>query len=117
MLAWLFAGHLFGDFLLQNKWMSENKEKKILPLLIHSAVYTAAVWLFSLRCGGLGWISVLLIIVTHVILDNRKFVKWWCKNITRSSPSAILAIMTDQAWHIAALVSACILDDFLKGVL
>ena len=114
MLAWLIAGHLAGDFLLQNKWMSENKEKKILSLLTHSAVYTAAVWLVSLGCGGLNWKSVPLIFVTHVFLDNRRFVIWWCKNITRSYPSAALIMITDQAWHIVALILACILDALLK---
>ena len=117
MLAWLIAGHLIVDFLLQNRWMAENKEKKLLPLLIHSIVYSAAVWLLSLGCGGLDWKGVLLIFVTHVILDNRRFVRWWCKNVTRSSPSTTLAVTTDQAWHIVALVLACILDSFLKGVL
>ena len=116
MLAWLIAGHLVGDFLLQTGWMSENKEKKIIPLLTHSAVYTAAVWLLSFGRGGLNPICVPVIFVTHVILDNRKFVRWWCKNITRSFPSAYLAVMTDQAWHIVALVLTCISDGFLKGV-
>jgi len=117
MLAWLIAGHLIGDFLLQNKWMSENKEKKLPPLLIHSAVYTAAVFSLSLAEGGISVLSALLIFIAHIILDKRRFVRWWCKNITKSYPQATLAVMTDQAWHIAALVLACILDSFLKGVL
>ena len=117
MLSWLIAGHLIGDFLLQNKWMSENKEKKALPLLIHSAVYTAAVFVLSLAAGGLSPAGVLLIFAAHVILDKRGFVRWWCQNITKSFPSTILMVMTDQAWHAAALVLACILDSFLKGVL
>ena len=117
MLAWLMAGHLVGDFLLQNKWMSENKEKNIVPLLTHSAFYSAAVWLFSFGSGGLDWKSVSLIFVTHIILDNRKFVRWWSKNVTRSFPSKTLVMMIDQTWHVVALVLACLLDSFLKGAL
>ena len=117
MLAWLLAGHLIGDFLLQNRWMSENKEKKALPLLLHSAVYSAAVFALSLAAGGLSIAGVLLIFITHVILDRRRFVRWWCKNITKSYPQTTLLVMTDQAWHVAALVLACILDVYLKGVL
>jgi HD-GYP domain-containing protein (c-di-GMP phosphodiesterase class II) len=32
--------------------MAENKSEKLLPLLIHSAVYTCSVWLASLPCDG-----------------------------------------------------------------
>jgi len=117
MLAWLFAGHLFGDFLFQTKWMADHKETKMVPLLTHSAVYTVAVWLVSLACGGLDWRSVLLVFVSHLLLDNRKFVRWWCKHITHSFPSQMLMMITDQAWHIAALVFASMLDTFLKGAL
>jgi len=110
MLAWLIAGHLFGDFLLQNRWMADNKAKKIIALLIHSAVYTTAVWLTSLPMGGLKLWSLAIILVCHAVIDNRKFVFWWCKHITKSEPIVYLAHMTDQAWHIAVLVLVCLVD-------
>lgn len=39
----LLLGHLIGDFLLQTSWMAENKAKHILPLLVHSLVYTVSI--------------------------------------------------------------------------
>ena len=115
MLAWLMAGHLIGDYLLQNKWMAVNKTVKPTVLLVHSAVYTAAVWLVSLGAGGLNWPCALLIFVGHVLLDNRKFVSWWCKYVTQSEPSQNLAMITDQTWHIVILLLACLLKGVLSG--
>ena len=108
MLAWLIAGHMIGDYLLQNKWMAENKAKKLSALLVHTAVYTVAVWVASQGAGGLRWLGILLIFVSHSLLDNRKFVTWWCKYITRSDPAIYLAMMTDQAWHIVVLMLVCL---------
>ena len=110
MLAWLYAGHLIGDYLFQTKWMAINKDKKILPLFCHSAVYACAVWFSSLGAGGLpglDWRGVLFVLFTHMILDNRRFVMWWCRYITQSAPSETLRTATDQAWHTAALALAC----------
>jgi len=97
MLAWLIAGHLAGDFLFQNKWMAENKTKNFAALLVHSAVYTAAVWLASLPEGGLRLWCPAVIFAGHAALDNRKFVLWWCRYITKSEPVYYLAVMTDQS--------------------
>lgn len=43
----LFFAHYVGDFLLQNKWMGENKSKAWLPLLSHIAVYTVTLGVFT----------------------------------------------------------------------
>jgi hypothetical protein len=111
ILAWLMAGHLAGDFLLQNRWMAENKSGKLLPLLAHSAVYTGAVWLASLPCGGLGLWGTLLVLVSHAALDNRKFVFWWNRAITKGGHLPCLLTMTDQAWHVVFLALACALEN------
>lgn len=41
--------HFIADFLLQNDWMGLGKSKKLLPLFIHSLVYSGAMTLFL--CG------------------------------------------------------------------
>jgi hypothetical protein len=110
MLAWLLVGHLVGDFLLQNRWMAENKNEKLLPLLTHSAVYACAVWLASLPCGGLGLWSGLLVFASHAALDNRRFVTWWCTRVTEGISLPFLVIVTDQAWHTVFLALACALE-------
>ena len=111
MLAWLIVGHMAGDFLFQNRWMAENKSKKLLPLLTHSATYTCAVWIASLPCGGLGLWGGLLIFASHAALDNRKFVTWWCARVTGGASSLFLVIVTDQAWHLVFLALSCALEN------
>jgi hypothetical protein len=84
-------------------------------LLLHCAVYTAAVWGFSLLGGlwGLRPLCVLLVFLTHAALDQRAFVGWWCKHVTRSAPSESLAAVTDQAFHAAVLAAVCALNPVL----
>jgi hypothetical protein len=96
--------------------MAENKSEKLLPLLAHSAVYACAVWLASLTCGGLGPRGILLVFISHAVLDNRKFVTWWCEHVTRSKPIApvspnFFVIVTDQSWHAVFLALACVLEN------
>lgn len=55
LFAWLFVGHLAGDFLFQNRWMAEGKTTRWLPLLVHSFVYTTAVTVCAMAVGGVTW--------------------------------------------------------------
>jgi hypothetical protein len=100
----LFVGHLAGDFLLQNRWMAENKNKKNAPLIVHSAVYTMAVATFSLAGGGLKWYCIVLAFLSHVFLDQRNFVLFWAKTVTRATDVPWLLIMLDQTWHLLVLL-------------
>jgi hypothetical protein len=113
MLPWMFVGHLVGDFVFQNRWMAEGKEKSVLPLLVHSLIYTACVFLCALPAGILGVVPVLLIFVTHAIIDQRGFIKFWQKTITKSEGTPWLAIVTDQAFHVVVLAVCCLLHVYL----
>ena len=53
LFDWLLVGHLVGDYILQTRWMAEKKVKQILPLIIHSMVYTTTIALFALLAKGL----------------------------------------------------------------
>lgn len=45
----LILFHFIADFLFQNDWMGLGKSKKLLPLFVHSLVYSGAMTLFL--CG------------------------------------------------------------------
>lgn len=77
----LLVGHLVGDFLLQNRWMAERKSTQWPPLLVHSLIYTACVTAAGLLGGGLPWPAVLLVFLSHVVLDRQSFVTWWGRRI------------------------------------
>lgn len=101
--SWLIMGHLAGDFLFQTRWMAERKRHDFLVLSIHSLIYTAVVWLFSLGFGGLSLSALIVLFLSHFFLDKRFFVEWWTKNITGSSETWI-SIVIDQTFHLLVLV-------------
>ena len=103
LFSWLLVGHVVGDYLFQIRWMAENKSRKFLPLLVHSAVYTVIVALFALLTGGLTWQGIALIFIAHLILDQRKFLEFWARTITSTSQIEWLKIALDQSWHILIL--------------
>ncbi len=100
--TWLLLGHLAGDFLFQNRLMAENKQKKWLILILHSIVYTFFIFLFSIPFGGLSVTSVFIIILTHIILDDKRIINWWTKYITNTNEK-YLTIIVDQTFHLLIL--------------
>lgn len=109
IFGWLIVGHLAGDFLLQNNWMAVNKTRRIVPLFIHSLVYTGAVGLFALLGGGLSWHALAMILILHMLLDNRFFVGLWVKHINKTEDIPWLKVMVDQSWHIIILAMATLI--------
>jgi hypothetical protein len=109
MLTWLFAGHMVGDYLLQNRWMAIKKAQGLMPLLVHSFVYTLSIALFEFMGGRIKIPGLIIIFIAHVVLDQRAFVKWWAKKITQSDSVPWLVVMLDQSWHIVVLAVASLL--------
>ncbi len=105
----LLVGHLVGDFLLQTTWMAENKDEEWVPLIIHCFLYTAAVALFALLAGGLSILPIVVIFISHIIIDKAKIVDLWAKYITRSPKNTWLRIIQDQVWHLLILVLVTLL--------
>lgn len=100
----LLLGHLAGDFLFQTAWMSAGKRRNNLPLLVHSAVYTLCIIIFTYNMDILGWKDYFIIWGTHVLIDNRKFTYWWMRIVMRitsvTDKEAWLAIVVDQIFHL-----------------
>lgn len=116
LFAWMFTGHLAGDFLLQTRWMAERKQYEWPPLIVHAAVYTVVVTLLARLAGGLSAAGVAFLFVTHLLLDRRRFVNWWAERVAESGSAAPgndiqewLRIMLDQAWHVVALALATLM--------
>lgn len=102
----LLVAHLVGDYLFQTSWMAAHKAKYWMPLLTHVLVYTTTVALLAwIGFGGLTLWGILLIAVSHVILDRRTFVAWWVRHIMRvkGDQQNWLMIMADQVFHIFIL--------------
>lgn len=108
LFSWLLVGHMVGDFLLQTRWMAEEKRRRWLPLFIHAGVYTLTLTLLSQLAGGLRPHAILLIFFSHVVLDHHSFVHFWTHKVTGSVGIPWLTIMTDQAWHMVFLALALV---------
>lgn len=113
LFEWLLVGHLVGDYLLQTRWMAEKKAEEWYPLVVHCAVYTAAVFLLALPAGGLSPPAAALIFFGHLLLDKRAFVNFWAHKITCSENSSWLKIMIDQSWHVIVLALAASMQNMV----
>ena len=106
----MLVGHLTGDYILQTRWMALNKEKKIGPLAVHSAVYSASVFLFAWPVQMMPVAAVLLVFVSHAILDRRAFVRWWMRHVSgireNQPESPFVRTIIDQGFHIIVLALA-----------
>lgn len=109
LLPWLLAGHMAGDYLVQTAWMADNKARQWLPLLVHVAVYTACIYLFSLPAGGLGAAGLALVFATHIVLDRRRSVAWWVRTVCQADDLPWMLVVVDQSWHVVVLAVASML--------
>ncbi len=109
LFNWMLVGHFVGDFILQTRWMADRKAKEILPLFIHSAVYTITIALLALLANGLSWRGIGLIFVCHLILDQRGFIDYWAAKVNGNTNIDWLKITLDQSWHILIIALATLI--------
>ena len=106
----LLVGHLVGDYLLQTGWMAERKASHRWPLMAHAAVYTAVVTAAGLLAGGLSAGAIALVLASHILLDGTRFTAWWSRRVQSVTSAKVwLPIVTDQVFHLVALVLAVLL--------
>jgi len=106
LFNYLLIGHLIGDFLFQTNWMAMNKAKKWGPLLVHCVVYTIMVAVIAFTGGFiLPFGAIILIFISHIVLDRRSFVVWWVRQIMGTDDKKMnwLTIVVDQVFHIIIL--------------
>lgn len=56
--------HLWGDYIFQSDWMAQRKTSKSLPCLFHCYAYASTFFLIA------SWRAVLVIFVTHFLIDR-----------------------------------------------
>lgn len=102
----LLIAHLIGDYLLQIGWMAANKTKNWLAAFTHAAVYTFTIAVFAaFFIKDFSPWGLLLIFVSHAILDRRFFTSFWVTSImtTPESQRGWLTIVVDQIFHLLIL--------------
>ena len=97
----ILAGHMLGDWLLQNRWLAVAKAK-LWGLLLHCAIVTVSVAVFT------GWwdFRAVLVFVSHFAID-RSGKDWWPRLLRQGTPDGDtpmwLGLVVDQALHIVTL--------------
>ncbi|WP_215192997.1 DUF3307 domain-containing protein [Exiguobacterium sp. s95] len=101
----LYIAHKIADYLFQTNNQALNKTQKWIPLLIHCVIYTLILTVLPyLILGFISWSAIIVIFITHVILDKGEFLNLWAKKIKRienpNDTTVKLAMFElDQAFH------------------
>lgn len=99
------VGHLAGDYLLQTDWMALNKKKYTLHCVVHCAIWTASVCVFSQCVNPL---IIACLFVSHFIQDRTQIVAWYMNSIGQKVFLTGLcapwsAIVVDNVFHIVTI--------------
>jgi hypothetical protein len=104
----MLIGHILGDYYFQNDWIAKNKKDSVLVMILHVIIVSLTMYLLNLVFLQNGYIlAVLLIGLTHISIDLissglYKKIPWF--NNISISPTAIVAILIDQALHIGLIL-------------
>jgi hypothetical protein len=86
VFVYLLFGHLFGDYMLQNKWMALKKSASHWVCLVHCLVYTLAIALFTYPITNkVGFVWLAFIFLTHYPIDRWSLADKWLKLIDSRS--------------------------------
>jgi hypothetical protein len=116
IFGWLIIGHLIGDWLIQTSYQANNKMRGPFinkALFVHSLTYTIVfIPILLVFKISLGWLLVLF--VSHYLLDRRRLVRWWMSKVKKVEKGAIgdhapLTIMVDQVFHLLILALIAVL--------
>ena len=120
IFSWLILGHLIGDWLLQNDWMANGKNKAIFTRagLVHYAIYTLTIMVTLVIIGaseknglvvaGLG----LLTFVSHWVIDATGLVNWWMR-FYRQTNISVVRLMVDQILHLLILAGIALVWSYV----
>ena len=110
IFLYLFGAHLIGDWLIQTRWMAEEKSKSLAPLLAHVFTYHilvfAALYLAGVPLATNLW-ATLFLAATHAVLDNRRFEFWWLRRIKMVEDKDVpiwLLLGVDQSFHLVLIL-------------
>lgn len=108
MLVWGIVIHLAVDWLLQNRWMADNKHRLIHPAAyLHAGLHAAALLMIFPPAVALA------VGVTHLIIDTRVPLTVWKRFMSQSGQPDLdvhLAIWRDQTLHVVVLAGAALLS-------
>ncbi|MEZ4662007.1 MAG: DUF3307 domain-containing protein [Caldilineaceae bacterium] len=112
LFTWLFLGHLLGDWVLQNDWMAQNKQRALLNIscLVHCAIYTftltLTLWLGRSASYTSAQFSLFFVLtfISHYLIDATNAAGAWSQ-LFRQSKSVFVRIVVDQTFHLVVIAA------------
>ncbi|MCB0063981.1 MAG: DUF3307 domain-containing protein [Caldilineaceae bacterium] len=108
VLLWGIIAHLVADWPLQTEWMAVNKrDLHHIAAWVHSGIHGLLMALIF------PWQLALLIGISHVLIDTRRPVTWWMRNVKKMATTApnahTVEVWLDQVFHIIVLAVVVLL--------
>lgn len=107
MVIAMFLAHLVGDYVLQWDALAQWKSRELKGVIVHSIVLFAITALFALPIAPGWWAGVLLISISHFLVDAAQFV-------LRPTIPPLLRFAIDQLLHILFILIALVGGGFLS---
>lgn len=91
LFVWLMIfAHFIGDYVLQTEFLATTKGKHWYNMLVHCILYTGSVgWVLSSYIGGLPYVGLLCLFVSHWLIDS-----WKCRGLDKKP----IADWTEKAY-------------------
>lgn len=114
MITAMFLAHLVGDYILQWNALAAWKSRSQKGILLHGLIVLFVAWLFSLPYDPAWWRWVLLIGVSHTVVDGAhlamaKRFKW-----VRQGLWTQVRFVVDQTVHLGVIAFALAASGYLS---
>lgn len=106
MVIAMFLAHLVGDYVLQWDGLAQWKAREMRGVVAHSLILFAVTALFALPFDRGWWAGVLLISVSHFLIDAFQF-------YVKPAISPLLRFFLDQMGHFFFIILALVLGGYL----
>lgn len=107
LVVWGTVLHLVVDWLLQNRWIAENKHRGRHPAgYLHAGVQGLAMLIVFPPLAALS------LAVVHLLIDTRRPLDWWARLVDqpqRGEVAVSVHIWRDQTLHIATIAVAALI--------
>ena len=113
MVVTMFLAHLVGDYVLQWDSLARWKSCELKGVLAHGLIVGTVAWLFSLLFDPGWWPWVLVIWLTHSVVDAVPLALSKRISFNGSGTAALVRFLIDQGVHIAVILTVLVRSGYL----
>lgn len=106
MVIAMFLAHLVGDYVLQWDALAQWKSREMKGVIVHSLILFLVTALFAFAFDPTWWSGVLLIGVSHFVIDAMQF-------YVKFPVSPLVRFIFDQTLHFIFIILALVMGGYL----